>query len=115
MRVEGSHAPPAWEPAEAACHDAARRVPFRGIGWGIRAPDPHRPDRLHALPRPLGTAGVDVTGPVPARSQDRGAAEAALVAAESGIRFSILGASAARAYPTGLSRRMADRAGSAGL
>ena len=99
-------------------NDAARRVPFRDMGLGIRAPDPCRQDRLHALPRQPGMTGVDVTGPVPALSQDRGAsvqavprpeppvtrgrrgrlvdpqdgalgAKAASVAAESGNRFSI--------------------------
>ena len=106
------------------------RDPFiRDMGLGIRAPDPRRQDRLHALPRQPGMTGVDVTGPVPALSQDRGAsvqavprpespvtrgrrgrlvdpqdgalgAKAASAAAESGIRFSIW-ARPPRAYPTG--------------
>ena len=139
-RSEGPRGP-RLNPAEAPCPGVARRVPFRAAGLGVRAPGPGRDDGLDALRRPPGAGGVAVPSPIcnqvgqgrvgpgcpwsgpeggrsglpgTRRERDPGAppgwgsgAEAARLRPRAGS------AACFGARPTVLSRRTADRSGSA--
>ena len=62
--IAGGRVPPAWEPAGDPVPGAARRVPFRVAGLGVRAPASGRKDGLDVPRPPPGAAGVAVMGPV---------------------------------------------------
>ena len=62
--VAGGHAPPVREPAEAPFHRLARRVPFRVVGLGVRAPLPGGSDGLEVPLREPGAEGVAILGPI---------------------------------------------------
>ena len=95
--IAGGHAAPALEPDKAPCHGVARRVPFRIVGPGVRAPLPGRNDGLDALPRAAGVAVIgrvgDQAGPVPASPRARAWVQS--------CRPSRAGAGAGRGEPLG--------------
>ena len=65
VRIDRSgHAPPPFEPADAPFHGVARRVPFRVMRLGVRAPAPDRDDSLQTPLREPSAESVAVIGPI---------------------------------------------------